>query len=70
MIEEDRGAAAEPRTWPPLQKGQSYPGAGGLGMAIFLVSLGVLFASSLVAYLVVRSRIDPWPPPEAPGCRA
>ncbi len=33
------------------------PGAGNLGMALLLVSLGMLFAASLLSYLVVRLRM-------------
>jgi cytochrome c oxidase subunit 3 len=35
-------------------------------MVIFLVSLGVLFAGSLVAYVVVRWRAAGWPPADLP----
>ena len=41
----------------------SVPGAGVLGMTIFLVSLSVLFAASLVGYLMVRLRSPQWIPP-------
>jgi cytochrome c oxidase subunit 3 len=33
-----------------------------LGMAIFLVSLSMLFAGCIVAYLVIRIRVESWPP--------
>jgi len=36
------------------------------GMALFLVSLGVLFLAGLVAWAVVASRADEWPPSDAP----
>ena len=49
---------------PAGDRGASVPGAGALGMAWFLVSLGVLFAASIVAYAVVRGRADSW---RAPG---
>jgi cytochrome c oxidase subunit 3 len=42
------------------------PGAGPFGMALFLVSLGVLFLGSLVCFAVIRSRAETWPPPGAP----
>lgn len=37
-----------------MEKTRPIPGAAPLGMAVFLVSLGVLFAASLVAYFAVR----------------
>jgi cytochrome c oxidase subunit III len=43
---------------------------GRLGMVLFLVALGVLFAASMVGYLVVRLRAATWPPegsPRLPG---
>jgi len=42
------------------------PGAGVLGMAVFLAALGVLFAASVAGYLVVRLRAPAWPPPGMP----
>lgn len=33
-----------------------------MGMNLFLVSLGVLFAASIVGYLVVRGRAEQWQP--------
>ena len=45
------------------EKQPSVPGAGVLGMTIFLVSLSVLFAASIVGYLVVRLRSPQWIPP-------
>ncbi|HMB68051.1 MAG TPA: cytochrome c oxidase subunit 3 [bacterium] len=47
-------------------KDRPAPGAGPLGMAIFLVSLAVLFLASLVAYVVIRFQADVWPPPDLP----
>jgi cytochrome c oxidase subunit 3 len=47
-------------------KGSPAPGAGTLGLAVFLVSLSVLFVSGVVAYLIVRSRAEVWPPATAP----
>ena len=38
-----------------------------LGMAVFLGSLTVLFAASLVAYLLTRANQDQWRAAEAPG---
>lgn len=37
-----------------MDKAHPAPGAAPMGLAVFLVSLGVLFAASLVAYLAVR----------------
>jgi cytochrome c oxidase subunit 3 len=42
------------------------PGAGALGLALFLASLIMLFGGGLVAYWVIRSRSPVWPPPDAP----
>ncbi len=42
------------------------PGAGVLGMGIFLVTLAVLFFAAIVGYLVVRLRATDWPPPGMP----
>jgi len=42
------------------------PGAGVLGMWVFLAALGVLFAAAIVGYLVVRLRAPEWPPPGMP----
>jgi cytochrome c oxidase subunit 3 len=35
-------------------------------MWLFLISLGILFAASLIGYLVVRARAEAWPPPGNP----
>jgi len=40
---------------------------GTMGMAIFLLSLSVLFAASLVGYFVIRFQSESWPPPGMPG---
>lgn len=42
------------------------PEAGVMAMRLFLASLSVLFAASIAAYLVVRSRAVTWPPPGMP----
>jgi cytochrome c oxidase subunit III len=39
---------------------------GRLGMVLFLVALGVLFAASMTGYLVVRLRAPTWPPAGSP----
>lgn len=38
-----------------------------LGMGIFLVSLSILFAATMVGYIVVRLRAEQWPPPGTPA---
>lgn len=43
------------------------PGAGVLGMRIFLVSLGVLFLASIAGYLAVRMNAPEWRPEGSPG---
>lgn len=40
--------------------------AGRLGVRLFLASLSVLFAASIVGYLAVRLRAEQWPPPGMP----
>jgi len=52
---------------PEGQAGQAVPGAGSLGMTVFLASLSVLFLASLVGYLIVRSRAATWPPEGSAG---
>jgi len=42
------------------------PGAGVLGMWVFLATLTVLFLASIVGYLVVRLKASDWPPPGMP----
>lgn len=42
------------------------PGAGVLGMWIFLAALTVLFLASIAGYLVVRLKATAWPPPGMP----
>lgn len=42
------------------------PGSEPFGLALFLLTLAVLFAGSLVAYAVIRSRAPEWPPPGLP----
>jgi len=42
------------------------PGAGVLGMWVFLAMLAVLFLASIVGYLVVRLKATDWPPPGMP----
>jgi cytochrome c oxidase subunit 3 len=42
------------------------PGAGVLGMGIFLGTLSVLFLASIAGYLIVRTKAAAWPPPGMP----
>ena len=42
------------------------PGAGILGMWIFLATLAMFFAAAIGGYLVVRLRAPAWPPPGMP----
>jgi cytochrome c oxidase subunit 3 len=42
------------------------PGAGVLGMWVFLATLTVLFLAAIVGYLVVRLKATDWPPPGMP----
>lgn len=51
----------------PLTEARGASAAGVFGMKLFLASLGVLMAASLVGYVVVRSRATAWPPPGAPA---
>jgi cytochrome c oxidase subunit 3 len=56
-----RDGDGSPRVVRPAgERGAPVPGAGALGLTWFLVSLGVLFAASVVAYVVVRSRAATW----------
>lgn len=41
-------------------------GLGSFGMLVFLVSLGMFFAASMVLYLIMRLRAEQWPPPGTP----
>ena len=40
--------------------------AGTMGMYLLVAALGMLFAASVVGYLVIRSAHQPWPPPGFP----
>lgn len=48
-------------------KRQEIPGAGRIGMLLFLLALTMLFGAGIVGYLIVRSRAETWPPPGMPG---
>ena len=43
------------------------PRTGKLGFTLFLASLGMIFATSMVGYLVIRVQADAWPPPGMPS---
>jgi len=58
---------AEPSHPRPELAPKPVPEAGVMAMRVFLASLSVLFAASIAAYLVVRSRAVTWPPPGMPG---
>jgi len=49
-----------------MRKGQDLSPTARLGMRLFLLSLSVLFAASLVGILVVRMRAPVWPPEGSP----
>jgi cytochrome c oxidase subunit 3 len=38
-----------------------------VGLWVFLASLSMLFAASIVGFVVIRLRAETWPPPGAPG---
>ena len=42
-------------------------GAGVFGMSLFIATLSMLFAASLIGYLIVRLQAPQWPPPGAPA---
>ena len=51
---------------PRASRDGTIPGAGILGMWIFLAALAVLFAASIAGYLIVRLRATTWPPEGMP----
>ncbi len=51
----------------PAPHDEEIPGAGKMGMLWFLASLSMLFAASLIGYVVVRVRQEAWPPPGMPS---
>jgi cytochrome c oxidase subunit 3 len=54
---------------PVSSNGRSAPtplGTGRLGMKILVLALSMLFAASIVGYLVIRFRAPAWPPPGVP----
>ena len=50
-----------------VDKSDPAPGSAPLGLAAFLASLAVLFAATIVGYLVVRLNAVAWRPPGAPA---
>lgn len=50
-----------------MDKQRPAPHAAPLGMALFLVALGVLFVASLLGFLITRGQAATWPPPGLPG---
>jgi cytochrome c oxidase subunit 3 len=51
---------------PRASRDGDIPGAGVLGMWIFLAALLVLFLAAIVGYLIVREKSPSWPPPGMP----
>ena len=49
------------------ERGSDVPGAGTMGITLFLASLSMLFAGSLFAVVWVRISADQWPPVGAPA---
>lgn len=45
---------------------QQQSSAGGCGMVVLLFALGMLFAASLLFFIVLRLRAQNWPPPGVP----
>jgi cytochrome c oxidase subunit III len=54
--------ASSERGDPRTEREDALPGAGVLGMWIFLATLAVLFIASIVGYLIVRLAAPHWPP--------
>lgn len=52
---------------PRREREGALPGAGILGMWIFLATLGVLFLASVAGWLYVRLEASTWPPPGTPA---
>jgi cytochrome c oxidase subunit III len=52
---------------PPDDRAAPAPiGTGRLGVKLLVLALSMLFAASIVGYLVIRSRAAVWPPPGVP----
>lgn len=52
---------------PDGEQQSEQPGLGSFGLLVFLASLSMLFAASIVGFLLIRFRADVWPPPGAPS---
>jgi cytochrome c oxidase subunit 3 len=66
-VTEPSSPFASPEQGDPREARESaLPGAGVLGMWVFLMALAVLFAASIAGYLIVRLRAPAWPPPGMP----
>ncbi len=64
---DDTDAAPSIPAMPTDPKSQPIPGAGKLGMIIFMASLSMLFIASVMGLLVTRFRAEEWPPPGSPS---
>ena len=54
-------------TVPPDERAVPAPiGTGRLGVKLLVLALSMLFAASIMGYLVIRSRAAVWPPPGVP----
>lgn len=66
-MDDGRGKAANHPDRTELMTSATPPAAfRRLGMWLLLASLGMLFAASLVGFLVLRLRAEQWPPPGTP----
>lgn len=70
MNTDPSGPSTEPPPEPPArQSDKSHPASpdsSRFGMWLFIAGLSMLFAASVVAYIVLRVRADVWPPPGTP----
>jgi cytochrome c oxidase subunit 3 len=57
---------SEPASHPDDRVAPAPIGTGKLGMKILVLALSMLFAASIVGYLVIRSKAPEWPPPGMP----
>lgn len=53
---------SQPEPWPPVQKGQSLPGAGLFAMRLTVVSLAVPFVVCAIAAWAIRAQAKDWLP--------
>ncbi len=68
MTRSSRNAAIVVR--PDGDAGALVPGAGTMGVWLFVGSLSVFFLASLAAYIAVRVQAETWPPSGMPGLPA